>query len=401
MSKNNSVEVTPAMTGSQALLFAVASGAAVGNLYWAQPLLDYIADAFEVSTGSAGLLVTATQIGYALGIFFLVPLGDVVDRRRFIPAVMLCSAAALILSAFAPSFPLLLAALMLVGFSTVSGQLLIPLASDLAGDRERSRLIGMIVSGILIGILASRTISGLMADLLGWRAIYIAAAVVTVLLALVMRRTLPQIERRQTLGYLGLLKSVFTIVAKYPSVQVTLLLGAMMFAVFTLFWTGLTFLLSSAPYGYSAGQIGLVGLAGLTGAVAARRCGGLHDRGLSVPATGIFLLLLLVSLILADLGAESILLILIAVILLDVAIQGMNVLNQSRLMTVDSASRSRLNTAFIVCNFAGGAIGSALAGLLWSVGGWHAISMGEILLTLCALVLWFFCRNGALNQQQQ
>ncbi|WP_132294385.1 MFS transporter [Marinobacterium mangrovicola] len=383
-----------------ALLFALASGAAVGNLYWAQPLLDYIGEAFTVSAGSAGLLVTATQIGYALGIFLLVPLGDVIDRRRFIPLVMLCSAAALTLSAFAPSFSMLLSALMLVGFTTVSGQLLIPLAGDLADNRDRGRLIGIIVSGILIGILASRTISGLMADLLGWRAIYIAAALLTLILALIMSKALPKVERREPVRYLSLLKSVFSIVAKYPAVQVTLGLGAMMFAVFTLFWTGLTFLLSSEPFNYSASQIGLVGLAGLTGAVAARRCGSLHDKGLSVPATGIFLLLLLVALIVADLGSESILLILVAVILLDVAIQGMNVLNQSRLMAVDSASRSRLNTAFIVSNFAGGAIGSALAGLLWSLGGWLAISMGEILLTLCALGLWFYCRNGALKQGQ-
>lgn len=397
LSQQDGSTTASGMSGGLALLFAIASGAAVGNLYWAQPLLDYIADAFSVSTGSAGLLVTATQLGYALGIFLLVPLGDVVDRRRFIPALMLCSSVALLMSAFAPSFPLLLTASMLVGLTTVSGQLLIPLAGDLADEKDRGRIVGIIVSGVLTGILASRTISGLMADLLGWRAIYVAAAVLTALLAVTLSRLLPCVKARESVAYIRLLRSVFSIVAAYPSVKVTLILGAMLFSVFTLFWTSLTFLLSSPPYGYSASQIGLVGLAGLAGAVAARRSGRLHDRGWSVPATGLFLALILASLCVAGLGGYSIIAILVAVVLLDVAIQGINVLNQARLLAVNSVARSRLNTAFIVSNFIGGAVGSAVAGALWHLGGWGAITLGEILLTLCAFTVWFCCRNGALK----
>jgi predicted MFS family arabinose efflux permease len=179
-------------------------------------------------------------------------------------------------------------------------------------------------------------------------------------------------------------------------VQVTLLLGACAFATFTLFWTGLTFLLSAPPFSYSVTRIGLVGLAGLAGALAARRAGWLHDRGWSVPATGAALLLALLSLGIAALGASSILLVLVAVVLIDAAIQAVNVLNQTRLFAVDPSARSRLNTAFVTGNFIGGAVGSALAGVLWLRGGWPAVTLGGGVLIGLALVVWLTQRGRAL-----
>lgn len=392
-----SEEIPPAtMTRGRTLLFAVAGGAAVGNLYWAQPLLDDIAAELGTSSGLAGLLVTLTQVGYALGILLLVPLGDVVDRRRLVPGVLAASAVALLAAALAPGFTALLVALALVGATTVAGQLLIPLAGDLADPASRGRVVGTIASGVLTGILLSRTVSGVVAELAGWRSVYVLAAAVAVVLAFLLARAVPRLPRRERMRYPQLIASVVGVVRAHRAVRVTLVVSASVFAVFTMFWTALTFLLSGAPFGYSTTAIGAVGLVGLAGAVAAQRVGRLHDRGWSVPVTGAALVLVLVSLVVAGLGARSIVVVLVAVLLLDVGVQGANVLNQTRLFAIDPAARSRLNTAFVTGNFAGGAVGSAVAGVLWNLGGWTAVTVGAAVLTGFATTVWAVHRRGAL-----
>ncbi len=390
-------EQAPAtMTRGRTLLFAVAGGAAVGNLYWAQPLLDDVAADLGTSPASAGLLVTLTQVGYALGILLLVPLGDVVDRRRLVPGVLAASAVALLAAALAPGFGALLVALALVGATTVAGQLLIPLAGDLADPASRGRVVGTIASGVLTGILLSRTVSGVIAEVAGWRSVYVLAAVVAVVLAFLLARAVPRMPRRERVRYPQLIASVVGVVRAHRAVRVTLVVSASVFAVFTMFWTALTFLLSSAPFGYSTTAIGAVGLVGLAGAVAAQRVGRLHDRGWSVPVTGAALVLVLVSLVVAGLGARSIVVVLVAVLLLDVGVQAANVLNQTRLFAIDPAARSRLNTAFVTGNFAGGAVGSAVAGVLWNAGGWTAVTVGAAVLVGFATTVWAVHRRGAL-----
>jgi predicted MFS family arabinose efflux permease len=384
------------MSRGLTLLFAIAAGAAVGNLYWAQPLLQDIAVAFNVSTSAAGLLVTLTQVGYAVGVLLVLPLGDTLNRRRLIPAVMGCSVVALAACALAPGFPTLLLALAALGLTTVTGQLLTPLAGDLARDDQRGQVVGTVVSGVLTGILASRTISGLIADAFGWRAVFATAAVVTAVIAVLLARSLPTLAARQAVPYGKLLRSVFSAVREHRSVQVTLVLGSTSFAVFSMFWTALTFLLSAPPFSYSVTRIGLVGLVGLAGALAAQRAGRLHDGGWSVPATGAGLALTLVSLAIGAAGSKSIAVVLCAVLLVDVAIQGVLLLNQARLFSIDPAARSRLNTAFVACNFIGGAIGSTLAGVLWEAGGWQAVMGGGAAIITFALLVWAWQRGRAL-----
>ncbi len=376
------------MTQGRTLLFALAGGAAVGNLYWAQPLLEEIAGGLGVPRSVAGLMVTVTQVGYAVGIFFLVPLGDLLNRRRLIPTVLGASGLALAAAAAAPSWVALFVALLLVGVTAVGAQLLIPLASELAASGERGRVVGTIASGVLVGILLSRTISGIVAHLFGWRAIYALAAVAAWVLAVVLARAIPALPPRPAMRYPALLRSVFTAVGAHRAVPVTLVLGAATFGTFTLFWTALTFLLTAAPFSYSVSTIGLVGLAGLAGALIARRAGRLHDRGLSVPVTGGALGLALVSLVIAGLGQTSIVVLLIAVVAFDIATQASLLLNQTRLLSIDPAARSRLNTAFVTGNFIGGAVGSALAGLLWYTGGWTAVVLGGIGALTLALLVW-------------
>ncbi|GAA2600544.1 MFS transporter [Winogradskya consettensis] len=377
-------------------LFAVAAGAAVGNLYWAQPLLDLIAEDLHAPTAAAGWLVTATQLGYAAGILLIVPLGDVVDRRKLIPVMMLCAAVALVGCAVAPSFGVLLAAITALGVTTVAGQILTPLAGDLADEATRGHVVGTVASGILTGILVSRTVSGLVAGVAGWRAIYVVAALAAVVFAVLLHRAIPVLEPKTRLAYPRLIGSVFAVVVRERTVRWTLVLGATGFATFTMFWTSLTFLLSAPPFGYPVSVIGLFGLAGLVGAVAAQRAGKLHDRGLSLPGTGLGWAVILLSFVLAAFSGRSVLLILVVIVVLDIAMQGVNILNQLRVFAVSHEARSRLNTAYVTSNFIGGAIGSAAASVLWSAGGWTAVTIAGMVLSCFALTVWALGRRGAL-----
>lgn len=381
------------MTPARTLIFAIAAGLAVGNLYWAQPLIQVIASSLDVSSSSAATLVTVTQVGYALGIFLLVPLGDVLNRRRLVPLVLALSAVTLLGAALAPTFPVLLALLAGVGLTAVGAQLLAPLAGELAEPERRGRIVGTVASGVLIGVLLSRTLSGFVADLFGWRAIYVIAAAATLILALVLRGVIPPLEPRESVPYLRLLGSVFTTVARHRAATPTLVICAAGFAVFSMFWTSLTYLLTAAPFSFSASQIGLLGLAGVAGALAARRAGALHDRGWSVIATGVSLALLALSLIGAWAASTSIVALIVVVIVLDMAAQSVTVLGQTRLFALPGSARSRLNTALVVCNFLGGAVGSAAAGPLWASGGWRAIMTAALAVTLLALAIWALTRS--------
>jgi len=388
------VEPGSGMSRGLVFLFAAAGGTAVGNLYWAQPLLADIAGDLGVADHTAAWLVTATQLGYALGIFLLVPLGDVRNRRRLIPLLMAVSAVGLAGCAVAPGLHTLTAALVVVGLTTVSGQLLAPLAGDLAAPDRRGRTVATVVSGVLTGVLAARIVGGLIAQLVGWRAVFVVAAVATLALAAVMWRVLPELPARPPIGYGRLLGSVVRLVRQERTLQVSMVFGATGFAIFSMFWTALTLLLSAAPYSYSPGVIGLFGIAGLVGAMAAQNAGRLHDRGWSVPAFGLAWTGVAVSWAVAGAGATVLPLLLLAIVLLDAAVQTQMVLNQTRVLALAPDARSRLNTAFVSMNFIGGAIGSWAAGELWGVGGWTAVAIAGTAVSALAVVLWAVLRRG-------
>jgi len=370
------------------LLFSVTGAIAVGNLYWAQPLLAVIAGHLGVSPGTAGLLVTVTQIGYAIGILFVVPLGDALNRRLLIPAVMVLSALALAAAAVAPGFAPLLAALACVGLTTTTGQMLLPFASDLSRPEDRGRVIGTITSGILCGILLSRSVSGVLADIGGWRSVFATAAGLSLVTAALIWRLAPADPGRSAMSYGQLLRSMPAMLRARAELRAGLLLGACTFAVFSLFWTGLTFLLSGAPYDYSLSRIGLVGIAGLAGALAARNAGRLHDRGLSVPVQGVALLLTLAAFAAAGFWGQSLAVILACVVGLDATLQTCNVLNQVRLMNIIPEARSRVNSLIVTANFIGGAVGSALAGALWGPAGWAGLMAAACVITLTGFGIW-------------
>lgn len=378
-------------------LFALAGGVGVGNLYWAQPLLGDIAAELDVSPGTAGLLVTLSQLGYALGIFLLVPLGDTRNRKRMIPMIMFFCSLALASCVLAPNFAALLTALALVGFTNVAGQLLLPLAGDLATDKQRGRVVGTVASGLLTGILLSRVVSGIVADLFGWRMVYVAASVMMLVLAVIMSRAIPTLVSRERVPYGTLLSSVVEAVLRHRSVRIIAFFGAALMCVFMSFWTGLTFFLAAEPFSFTASQIGLVSLLGVVGVVGAQFTGRVYERGWSIPALGVGLAITLVSVAVSGFGGSSIVAVLIAVSLLSVGTQTVLVLLQTMMFSVDAAARSRLNTAYVVGNFIGGAIGSTLAAILWQVGGWAAVTCGLAIVVVIALVVWVVHRKRSLS----
>lgn len=383
------------MTKFLAILFAICSGLAIGNLYWAQPLLVQIMDGFGLPAANGGLLVTATQIGYAMGILFILALGDFVRRKRMIAIVMVLSVLALVSCAISPSFIILSLSLFSMGIVTISGQIILPLAGDLSREDERGHIVGIVSSGITTGILFSRFASGIIAGFWGWRSVYVIAAALNLVMVLVMIYVLPEIPAKNKFKSYGkLLASVFTTFKNHRSLPNILLHSGLIFGlIFNIFWTSLTFLLSADPFNYNTFQIGLVSLAGLAAAVFGVGIGKLQDKGLSIPALGAFIVVCLVSMVCGFAFSDSIVAIVIVAAVLSVAVQGVSVLTQTRLFNLSQGERSRLNTVFVVNNFIFGAVGSALASLLWSLGGWSYVMMAASAVSVAALIVWLFSRS--------
>ncbi|MDW5594116.1 MFS transporter [Conexibacter stalactiti] len=390
---------------SLALLFAVAAGLAVGNAYAAQPLLDAIAAAFSLSPGAAGAVVTATQVGLTLGLLLIVPLGDLLRRRRLVPLQLLAGASALLLVATARSAPLLLGAMALVGASSVVAQVLVAYAAALAGERDRGRAVGLVTSGIISGILLSRAVAGAVAELAGWRAVYLASAAATLVLATVLARRLPREQpeeraREQPDGrarpagraYLPLVASTVTLVARMPLLRVRGALALLTFAAFSTLWSALVLPLSAPPHDLSHAAIGLFGLAGAAGALAAARAGRLADRGHGEATTGAALALLLLSWPLIALLDRSLLALALGVVLLDLAVQAIHVSNQTLLLAAAGAARSRVTAAYMVFYSLGSAAGALAATTVYAAAGWTGVCLQGAALTTAALLLWWLTR---------
>ena len=303
-------------------VIAIAGGASVANIYYAQPLLDAISSSLGVSAAAAGLLVTASQLGFGAGLALIVPLGDLLERRALVCRMLLVCAAGLVVVALAPQFAVLALAMLVVGVTSTVAQVLVPFAATLAGDHERGRVVGTVMSGLLIGILVARTISGLIAAVGGWRLVFWLAAAGMLVLAAVLRRVLPRSEADTDMRYRALLASVVTLVRTEPVLRQRMVYGAMGMAGFSTLWTALTFLLSGAPYNYGEGTIGLFGLAGLAGVLGAQGAGRLADSGHLHAATGTFLVCVLVGWGLLAFGTTSLAAVLAGIVVMDFGVQG-------------------------------------------------------------------------------
>jgi predicted MFS family arabinose efflux permease len=372
------------------VILAVACGVSAANLYYAQPLLSTIAEDFGTGSGRVGLIVTLAQIGYALGLAFLVPAGDLVARRRLVPIALVLTAVGLALSAAAPNLEVLTAISLLVGLGSVAAQLLVPLAASLADEEARGRVVGTVMSGLLLGILLARTVSGLIAGISSWRVVYGAAAVLVLVLAAVLAKVLPVEAPRPRLSYGTVLTSTLQLFAAEAVLRRRAALGAMGFAAFSIFWTTMAFLLSGGPYHYSDTVIGLFGLVGAAGALCANAAGKLADRERTGAATLFFGAAILASFVPIYLGRHSLLALIVGIVVLDVGVQGLQVTNQSLIYRLAPEARSRITSSYMVCYFVGGAAGSAVSGSVYAAGGWAGVCVLGAAVGLVAVAVGVF-----------
>jgi predicted MFS family arabinose efflux permease len=376
------------MTGGLLLLFAFATGQAVASNYYAQPLLATIREQFHLSTGLAGLVVTVSQVGYALGLIFFLPLGDLLERRRLITTMAAVNALGLAAAALAPSVWLFLAAVAVVGVSSTMAQILVPFAAGLAAEGERGRVVGTVMSGLLLGILLGRTVAGLVAQVAGWRSVYWLAAAAMIVMTLILRRELPTWRERSSLSYPRLLASVLSLAREEPVLRHRAVFGLLSFASFTILWTVLAFLLAGPAYGYGEGVIGLFGLAGAAGAATAMITGRFTDRGWANGLTILAALLMAAAYALLWLGATGLVLLLLGIVVLDVGCQAMQITNQSEIYRLRPEARSRINAFYMTCCFVGAAGGSAASAFTFARFGWAGSCVLGAGIGLVALAYW-------------
>ncbi len=367
------------------LVMAVATGAIVANLYYAQPLLHEIARSFHVGSAATSLIVTCTQIGYAAGLLLVVPLGDLYQRRFLTVAIYGVAALFLVICAIAPSLWLFEVASIATGCASVAGQVMVPFAADLATKERRGRVVARIMTGLLLGILLARTVSGIVAQLAGWRTIYWFSAVLMVLFMLILARALPHEPPRPRVAYVGLVASSLGLLAAEPLLRRRAWQGAFAFAAFSVAWTSLAFLVSGPPYDYSNAIIGLFGLAGAAGVAAANMAGRLADGGRVAVSTSVAAVLLTASFVLLAIGSSSLVALLVGIVVLDIGTQGMQITNQAVIYSLRPDARSRLNSAYMVCYFLGGALGSLLSGMVFAQAGWGGICVLGAAFGICCL----------------
>ena len=371
-------------------LLAVAAGLTVANLYYCQPLLALMGAAFGASTHAIGLAAVATQAGYAAAMLLIIPLGDSHERRRLMTLTTAASAAALLCVGLAPTLPVVLLGGFLLGLTTAVPQLAVPYAAGLVPPGERGRSVGKVMSGLLIGILLSRTVSGFVGERLGWRAIFLAGAVVMAALAAALRWFLPLQAPDRRIGYGDLLRSLPGLLRDEPLLVRHSVLGALAFAGFSAFWTTLVFLLATPPHHYGAQMAGLFGVVGVAGALAAPIAGRLADKRGARVVNGLALGCALVAWILFALFWRSLLGLAAGVILLDLGVQANHISNQTRVLGLSAPLRNRLNAVYMVIYFVGAAAGSFLGAWAFSSSGWRGVSALGIGLSVLALLAWRF-----------
>lgn len=371
------------------LLFALASGLAVANAYFAQPLIDLMADDLGIARATAGSIVAFTQIGYGLGLVLLVPLGDLVNRRKLVIGQSLLSVLALLSVGISASAAMLLASMAAMGLLAVVTQGFVAYAASLARASERGQIVGTVTSGIVLGILLARTIAGALADLSGWRTVYFASAILTLVIAALLYRTLPpQAPREKTLSYPRLIGSLVRLFAEEPVLRIRAVLAMLIFADITTLLTPLALPLSAPPFSLSHTEIGLFGLAGAAGALGAARAGHWTDRGFGQRTTGAALAMMLAAWLPIALLPRSILWLILGVLVLDFGLQAVHVANQAMIYRVRPEAQSRLTAAYMVFYSIGSALGSSASTLVYAQAGWTGVSLLGGSIAFAGLLFW-------------
>ncbi len=386
--------ISPALT----FLLASACGLIAANLYYGQPLAGIIGAELGLSSAATGLIVTLTQIGYGVGLLFVVPLGDLVENRKLVVSAVSMAVLSLVAAAFAPHASPFLFAAFLIGVSSVAVQVIVPYAAHMAPHAIRGRVVGNVMSGLMVGIMLARPVSSLLSEVVSWRGVYLVSALVMAILAVVLFRLLPVRQPESRLGYGALMASMGKLAVNTPLLQRRAIYHAFMFAAFSLFWTTTPLYLSGPHFNLSQGEIALFALAGAAGAVAAPIAGRVADRGWTYPATFAAMVMVALSFAVTHLAPEgshlALAILVVAAIVLDFGVTTNLVLGQRAIFTLGTEFRSRLNGIYMATFFMGGAIGSAVGGWAYSVGEWSIASWVGFAMPVAALVYFLTEKRG-------
>ncbi|KVG77127.1 MFS transporter [Burkholderia ubonensis] len=378
------------LSTARVALLAACCAASVANVYYAQPLLDSIARDFAIPHAEVGGVITATQLGCALALLFVVPLGDLLNRKRLLAVQLALLTAACIGVAASASRVGLLAGMAGVGLlGTAMTQGLIACAAALAGDGERGRVVGAAQGGVVIGLLIARSLAGFVTDLAGWRAVYLASAALAIVMGVVLSRLLPDARApRERIGYAALLASMGFLLRRDRVLQVRGMLALLMFAAFSIFWSALVLPLSAPPHAMSHTAIGAFGLVGALGAAAAARAGRLADRGLGQATTGAALVLLVASWLPLAFTTSSIPLLIVGIVLLDIGGQAIHVVNQSMILGARPDAHARLVGCYMLFYSVGSGLGAIASTLVYARAGWAGVCVLGAAVSVAALAFW-------------
>ena len=370
----------------QVTVMAVAAGASVANIYYNQPILKDIATTFNVNESKAGSISMLSQIGYGIGLFFLIPLGDKTDKKKLILLLLMLLCVALGLITFSQNITQVWILSVAIGILSVSVHVIVPMAASL-DKMNRGKTIGHIFTGILIGILAARVCSGFIARWLGWRYVYGFSTVLILSITLLLHLTLPTVKTEFKGRYLQLLQSTLLQIKRFPLLREAAVTGGLLFGVFCSFWTTLTFHLSGYPFYYHADKIGMFGLVAIAGALLAPYFGKIADKGGAKKSLVLAVSLIIFSLFLIKLLPYSTVSFVIAVLILDIGVQAMQVTNVARIYTLDENSYSRINTIYMTTYFIGGALGTFAGLTCWRIGGWSMATWQMLVWSFIAMII--------------
>lgn len=379
-------------------LLASACGLIVANLYYAQTLVGPISAATGLSSAAAGLIVTLTQIGYVAGLLFIVPLSDIIENRRLAVVSLIVVVFALLAATFASSAPMFLTASLFIGLGSVVAQILVPYAAHLASEEQRGRVVGNVMSGLLLGIMFARPVASFITSFWGWQAVFALSAIVITLLTVLLSRILPERKPSPTINYGKLIVSLGALLKETPILRRRAFYQACLFGAFSLFWTVVPLRLAD-DFGMSQQGIALFALAGVGGAIAAPIAGRLADKGWTGFLTGLAMMIAALSFLLTYLfqghSTMVLALLVLAAIMLDMAVSGNLVLGQRAIYSLGNEARGRLNGLFMSIFFVGGAIGSSLGGWSYALGGWSFTSLIGVAMPLLAF-LYFLTEKRTL-----
>ncbi|WP_027376523.1 MFS transporter [Kaistella palustris] len=380
------------LSNSILYLLSISAGLVVANLYYNQPLLHDIAVSLHVSDAQVSNVALSTQIGYALGLLLIIPLGDKINNLKIIRMDFLVLVLSLLGAALSQSLVFLVIASFLIGFTSTLPQLFVPMVAHLSNDQGRGRAIGIVMSGLLIGILGSRVLSGLVGEYFGWRSVFYGAAGIMTLLFFLLNAKLPVIRPKFGESYFKLMKSLWHYFKSEPTLRLATLRGALAFGSLSAFWTTLVFLMDDS-FGYGSAVAGGFGLFGIAGALGATVVGKLNNRVQKSTLILAGTLLILLSWFIFLFSAHSLVGLVIGVILIDLGVQGVHITNQNIVFSRNTEARNRVNTIYMVGFFIGGAVGTTLGSLAWNSFGWTGVSVLGILLSGGILVLQIFTRK--------